>query len=249
MEAVYLLVLFFVGVIASVINVGAGGGSSLTLPVLIFLGLDSVTANGTNRIGVICQNIFAVLGFHQEKMNNFKLSLIYSALTLPGAIAGALLATHMSDLWFQRILGIVMILIVATMFLPQMRDDKIHSAAWRKEKWLMFAALFGIGFYGGFLQVGVGFLIMATLFHLARLPLVVVNVHKVFMVFLFTVPAFVIFLLNLNVNWQLGLTLAAGNGVGGWLAARISVKKGERFIRIILAVAISIMAVKLLTDF
>ena len=109
--------------------------------------------------------------------------------------------------------------------------------------------MFGIGFYGGFIQVGVGFLIMAALFHLLRLDLVFVNMHKVFIVFIYTLPALGIFIWSENVDWKWGLSLAAGNSCGAWWAAQLAVKKGDRIIRWILLIALFIMALKLLNLF
>ena len=236
--------LWGVGSVAGLINIGAGGGSSLTLPTLIFLGLDSAMANGTNRIALIIQNIFAITGFHQEKQNEFKLSFKYALFTLPGAILGALLSVRLSDVLFQRILAVIMLLIVLTLFLPKTVERK--TAILGKKPCIVYLALFGAGFYGGFIQVGVGFILMAILFHLAGLTLIKVNVHKVFIILIYTIPALAIFVLTDNVHWKYGLILAAGNGIGGWISARVSVKKGESYIRVILAIAIAIMAYKLI---
>jgi hypothetical protein len=107
-------------------------------------------------------------------------------------------------------------------------------------------ALLGIGFYGGFIQVGIGFIIMAALKYLMKLNLVLVNMHKVFIVLIYTIPALIVFIATENVNWFLGLSLAAGNAIGGWWGAKMSVKRGEEFIKGILIVAILIMALKLL---
>ena len=244
MELQSFLLLLGVGVIAGLLNIGAGGGSSLTLPTLIFLGLDSAMANGTNRIALIIQNIFAITGFQQEKQNEFKQSFKYALFTLPGAIAGAFLAVRLSDVWFQRILAVVMVLIVLTLFLPKTKDRLMAIEG--KKSWMVYLALLGAGFYGGFIQVGVGFILMAILFHLAGLTLVKVNVHKVFIILLYTIPALAIFIYTDNVNWRYGLILAVGNGIGGWISARVSVKKGESYIRIILGIAIVIMAYKLI---
>ncbi|MEE9175295.1 MAG: sulfite exporter TauE/SafE family protein, partial [Thermodesulfobacteriota bacterium] len=108
-EYLDFLILFGVGIAAGVINVMAGGGSSLTLPALIFLGLDSAAANGTNRVGILIQSLFATLSFRKEKISGLGLSLRLAALTIPGAILGALIAVRISDKWFEIILGIIMI--------------------------------------------------------------------------------------------------------------------------------------------
>ena len=242
MNYLHLLLLFAVGATAGFINVNAGGGSSLTLPTLIFMGLDSATANGTNRIALILQNIFAVASFRKNKIHQFSTSILLAVFTLPGAVIGAVLATKVSHGFFQRILGGVLIFIVLSMFFSRNYKDQIQT---RSKSRFTYPAMFAIGFYGGFLQVGVGFLLMAALYHLLRVNLILVNMHKVFIILIYTIPALAIFALSGNVDWMLGLVLAAGNSLGGWWGVHAAVKGGERVIRIVLAVAIIIMAGKL----
>jgi len=240
--------LFLVGAVSGVINVMAGGGSSLTLPPLIFLGLNSAIANGTNRLAIVIQSVAAVSSFKNEKYFQFEKSLRLSLLTLPGAIIGALVAIKVSDALFQKILAFVMIGIIISMMVPKSKnvyaDDhekKITAGA--------HIAMFFIGFYGGFIQVGVGFLLMAALHYFMKLNLVYVNMHKVFIVFVFTFPALLVFIFTGNVNWLYGFALGAGNALGAWWAAKLAIKKGEGVIKVILFVAILIMAFKLLNIF
>lgn len=241
------VLLFVVAFISGFINVGAGGGSSLTLPMLIFLGLESSVANGTNRIGVIMQNIAAVYSFKRSNYSQFKLSLKLSLLTLPGTIVGALLAVKLNDQLFEKILGIVMIGIIISMFLPKAKNTTDSQNT--KITWPIYLSMIGIGFYGGFLQVGVGFMLMAVLQHLMKMNLIYVNMHKVFIVLVFTLPALLIFFFTGNVNWFWGIILGLGNATGGWWSAKLSVKKGEKLIKIVLVIAIFIMALKLLDVF
>lgn len=243
MNFFHLFILFGVGIIAGFINVNAGGGSSLTLPTLLFIGLDGAIANGTNRIAIIFQNIFAVASFHKKKVHQFGTSLKLSLFTLPGAVIGAAVATRVSHVLFQRILGIALIFIVFSMFFS--RPSGENNSIRKDKSWFIYPALVAIGFYGGFLQVGVGFLFMAALYHLLRLDLILVNMHKVFIILIYTLPALLIFTITGNTNWKYGLILAAGNALGGWWGAHVAVKGGEKIIRIVLAIAITIMAVKL----
>jgi len=243
-----LVLLFGVGSIAGVLNVMAGGGSTITLPVLIFLGLEPTLANGTNRLGIIAQTLSAVVSFRQEKYHDFKLSLKLTAFTLPGAVAGAIIATRISNELFQKILAYVLICVTASLLLRKANKNKA-SEQQGKPSWWIYPVMLGIGFYGGFMQVGVGFLFMASLFYLMKLDLIRVNMHKVFIIFVYTIPAFLIFVFTGKVEWKYGLILALGMGLGGWWAAKISVKKGEKFIRIILIAAILLMALKLLNLF
>mgnify|MGYP005838708271 FL=1 len=246
-DIISVLILFFVGTIAAFINVNAGGGSSLTLPALIFLGLDASVANGTNRIAIIFQNVSAVYSFKKEKYYELKNSLILSLLSLPGALAGAIFAIKISNEAFEKVLGIIMIVLIITMIIPQKREKKITNDF--KLDWKLFLSMIAIGFYGGFIQVGVGFMIMALLHNVLKLDLIRVNMHKVFIVFVFTIPALLVFILTNNVNWFYGLSLSAGNTFGGWWGAKLSVKKGEKLIKAVLIVSIFIMALKLLNIF
>jgi len=248
MNIEHIALLFAVGTAAGFINVNAGGGSSISVPVLIFMGLDAAVANGTNRIAILIQNISAVASFHKKRFHDYQTSLKFSLFTLPGAIIGAIAATRVSNILFQRILGIVLIFIVISMFFSRSYKDG-DAAQKAVPNWLIYPALFAIGFYGGFLQVGVGFLFMAALYHLLSISLVKVNMHKVFIILIYTIPALLIFILTGNVLWEYGLILAAGTAFGGWWGAQVSVKGGEKVIRIVLAVAIIIMAFKLFGSF
>jgi uncharacterized membrane protein YfcA len=242
-----LALLITVGIIAGFLNVTAGGGSTLTLPTLIFLGLDTTIANGTNRIAILLQNISAVQSFKQEKLFDLKTSLILSLFTFPGAIAGALIAVNLNDDLFQTILGIVMIGIIISMIIPKKKS--VGNDSNPKPRLIKYISMLFIGFYGGFIQVGVGFLLMASLQWIMRLNLVMVNMYKVFIVLVYTIPALAIFIYTDNVHWLFGIFLAIGNALGGWWGAKIQVKKGEGVIKIVLVVAIFIMALKLLKVF
>lgn len=242
------LILFFVGIFAGFINVNAGGGSTLSLPILIFLGLDASIANGTNRVAILLQNFSAVASFKKAEFSQFKISLKLGLLTLPGAIIGAYFASKINNDLFEIILGIIIVLIIVSMIIPNRKIDSL-AATNKNPSVLAYISMFGIGFYGGFIQVGVGFLLMAALHHLMRLSLVYVNMHKVFIVFVYTIPVLLIFIISDNVNWVFGLILASGNMIGAWWGVKFSVKGGEKYIKIVLVIATGIMSAKLLGAF
>jgi uncharacterized protein len=246
-QIAFTLLLFAVGVLAGILNVMAGGGSAITLPILIFLGLDSPLANGTNRLAVFVQCIASVVSFRREKYSDFKTSLKLAACALPGALAGALLAVRMDGVLFQKILGIFILLIVATVFIPL--PGAAAQERVRRHGWLIYPVMLGIGFIGGLHQVGIGFFMIAALRHLLGLDLVRINMHKAAVFFIYSVPAMIVFGATGNIDWTLGLILAAGNALGGWWAAKVSVRRGEKVIRIVLVIAMIIMAGKLLISF
>jgi uncharacterized membrane protein YfcA len=240
-------VLFLAGIVAGFLNVIAGGGSTLTLPLLIFMGQSSALANGTNRVAILIQNVAAVASFRRLDVHEFKRSLAYTLWALPGAVTGAIVGVTVSNEAFQTILGIVMIATVSSLFIPS--PPAAVPQAQRKHSWLIYPVMLFIGFYGGFVQVSVGFLFMVALYHIEKLNLVYVNMHKVTIVLMYMVPALAIYAWTGNVDWILGIVLGVGSAIGGWWAAHASVKRGEKFIRAVLSIAIILMAAKLLNLF
>lgn len=248
-EITNILILFAVGVLSAFLNVMAGGGSALALPALIFLGLDSSVANGTNRVAILIQNISAVSSFRKKEVHAFKQSMQFTLWALPGAVAGSFIGVAIDDVWFQRILGVVMIGTVFTILLPKSESASVSESSMKKRERWIYPMMFGIGIYGGFIQISVGFLFMAALYHVVKMNLVYVNMHKVTIVMMYMVPSILVYALTGNVDWILGLILGAGSAVGGWWAAHASVKGGEKLIRYVLVVAILIMALKLFEVF
>ncbi len=245
-----LALLFFTGVLAGVINVMAGGGSSIVLPVLIFLGIDPTVANGTNRVAILFQNFFAILSFRKEGIADIRTGIKLAIFTLPGVLLGAFAAVRVGDELFQKILAVVLIFVCASFFLNVGSFGNLLGGREGKSKrWVLYPALVLIGFYGGFIQVGVGLFIMAALYHLMGASLAKVNVHKVVVVLFYTIPVILIFFLSGNISWFIGVCLAAGNSVGGWFGATFSVRGGEKYIRVVLVVAVGLMALKLLGIF
>lgn len=242
-EPITWLILFLVGCFAGGINVMAGGGSTLSLPALIMLGVDPGVANGTNRIAICIQNISATTSFARDRQVEWRQGLQFAAWALPGAIVGSLVAAQISDRSTLRIIGILLILVVLSMAVP--RGSKLSADEAVTSRW-MGPALLGIGFYGGFIQMGVGFLIMAAFYHLLRFDLVRTTVHKVVVILIYTAPTLLVFALSGKVDWGLGLILAAGNASGAFLAARLAVRRGEKIIRLVLMVAITLMAISML---
>jgi uncharacterized membrane protein YfcA len=244
LEPLTAVLLFFAGIAVGFINVMAGGGSAVSLPLLIFLGYDAAVANGTNRVAILVEAVAGVASFKKNRHSHFTESLKLSVLTIPGAILGAIYAVRIDDQLFRQILGVVMILIVVSLMLPRPHESAIEKFS-RSRKLLVYPAMFVIGFYGGFIQAGVGFLLMAALLHLLGESLVRVNMHKTFIVAIFTVPALAIFVLTGNVDWIAALILSLGAGLGGWWAAHVAVRKGDRVIRMVLAVSLILLAIKL----
>jgi uncharacterized membrane protein YfcA len=250
MEPWQLITLTALGLVAGALNVVAGGGSLLTLPAMIMMGMPGPIANGTNRVAIFAQNVTAVGGFRKKGFSDFRLSLSLSLCALPGSIAGAYLGTLVRGPVFNRILALIMLGVMAQMIWKEHSHRRRAVAATASDApprlLIGHVCMVGIGFYGGFIQAGVGFMLMAVLNNVLKLDLVRVNMHKVFIVGTYTAAALAVFVHAGKVLWLPGLALALGNSVGGWIGSHLSVAKGEGFIRRVLYLALAAMAIRLL---
>lgn len=233
------------GIFAGFINVVAGGGSLITLPLMIFLGLPPVVANGTNRIGIIAQNIVAVSNFSRKGVFIYPFSLYAGGIAIAGSIIGSLLALEMDDQLFNRILSIVMVATGAAILLNHKKITANNAEPVVKNQATSLFLFFFIGIYGGFIHVGIGFLMILILSRINDLTLKYANSIKVFVALLFSISSIIVFILNDAINWKVGLVLAIGTSVGGYLGSHFTMKKSERWIKLILLLAIGVMAVKL----
>jgi len=236
-----------VGIIGGFVNVMAGGGSLITVPVMVFMGLPGPVANGTNRIAILAQNLAAIVAFARRGFSDFRLSLTLAACAIPGAVAGALVGSQLEGVWFNRALALIMVGVMLVMHFDkgateQSEDHQPTPGQLFNGHLLMVVA----GFWGGFIQLGVGFILMPILNRDMGLDLVRTNMHKVFIIAVYTVVALGIFASQVEIMWMVGLALAVGNSIGGYLGAHFTVSKGERLIRLVLNLVLAAFIIKLL---
>jgi len=249
LDAWKLILLFAVGLASGFVNVLAGGGSFLTLPVLIFLGLPPGVANGTNRIGILIQNVGAIWSFRRRGFFPVGLSAALSIPAVLGAIIGAKVAVAMGDEGFRRSLALVMLgVTLLTLWNPVGRDEKMLGGSLQPTpgQWAFLTfAFFGVGLYGGFVQAGVGFFVIAAL-AVTGLDLIRINAIKLIVILILTFPALAVFLVESRVDWALGALLGAGNFLGAQVSTRLAVQKGHAWIRHVVTVTVVLMALRLL---
>lgn len=238
------LLLFSVGLFAGTINILAGGGSFLTLPMLIFFGLPPIIANATNRVAVLLQNAVGVWGFHRHGVLDWRSVAWAAGPATLGSVIGAWAALRVGDQAFQRILAFLMIAVTLWSLWNPLKGRTAGESRRLRAGWLA-AGFFVVGIYGGFVQAGVGFLILAAT-TLAGLDLVRGNAVKVLSVFVFTAMSLTIFAWQGKVDWTLGLALGSGNTVGGFLGVRFAILKGHDWLRRFVTACVVIFALKLL---
>jgi uncharacterized membrane protein YfcA len=241
-----ILILIGAGLFAGFVNTMAGGGSLLTLPLLIFLGLPPATANGTNRIAIIVSASSATLGFRSKNISSFPLSIYLGIAAFFGALIGSRIAVEIDGLLFNKILAIIMIVVVVLMvFKPNYKVDLLQARTAGKTLIWSMVAFFFIGIYGGFINAGIGFIIMLFLNYVNKLDLVRVNATKVTLVLIYTTAALATFILSGHIDLKYGIALAVGNAAGAFFASRYAVKKGEGVIKTVMMIMVVAMSVKL----
>ncbi len=232
-DLLLLMLLALTGLIAGWINTLAGGGSNLTLPALMLLGLPPDVANGTNRVGVILQGVVAVKGFH--KYGRLDTQSIWPILVpnLIGGAIGALIAALLPNVALKPLLlGTILlmsaIILVRPGFIAPPPGTPVKTPGESPGAW---AGLFLAGVYGGFVQAGVGFILLAALAGGLRYDLVRANALKMVCTLCFTAVSLAIFLWFDLVRWLPGLVLAAGTMLGSHLSVKFAISVQQSTIK------------------
>jgi uncharacterized membrane protein YfcA len=238
-----VLLLLAAGMVAGFVNTVAGGGSVVTLPVLVEI-VGASVANGTNRIAILMQSLAGLAGYQRGKAVPWHAVWPLIPPMLLGAVSGAYVATTISSETMRRVFAFVVLLVAVLVFVKPSRwigeaEPRLHQP-WR---WLVFLAA---GFYGGFVQAGAGFLMLAGLVLGGGLGLVNANAAKVALILLYTPLVLVLFAFADQVDLAVGLTLGVGNMTGAWISAHLAVRKGAGWIRWVLIVAAVAAAIRML---
>lgn len=224
-SALSIVVLVGTGFVAGIINTLAGGGTNLTLPALIVMGIPAEFANATNRVGVLLQSVVALLGFRRHgRLPTEDVGPILVP-TLVGGVFGAFAAAYapsglLKPLLLGAMLGMTIIMLVKPEVVAPPPGTVPHRVRDRKSSWFW---LWLAGFYGGFVQAGVGFILITALAGSLRYDLVRTNALKMVCVSAFTAMALAVFIVQGLVLWLPGLILAAGTMAGANTAVRFAI--------------------------
>ena len=233
------------GLVAGVINTLAGGGSLLTVPLLVFMGLPATTANGTNRIGVLFQNLVSTMRFRKEGFDGLQGAMPIFVPIIVGSLLGATIASRMSAEIFKQVFGVAMVALLIPILRTSRRPDP-EKVLEPRSKFVNLIIFFGIGLYGGAIQAGVGLFLIAALAR-SGLDLVRANAIKVLVIGALTLVAVPVFIAHGQVDWTFASALVVGFALGGELGARAAIKGGERLIRPVLVVSVLVMAGRMLS--
>jgi len=240
-----LLMLALAAVVAGVINAIAGGGSLLLIPLLVGVGLPPTVANGTLRIAVLSQAVVATITFERRGVHELGASLRLLPPVIIGALAGTGLATQLPDTSMRGVFGVLLaVWVVVLLFKP---DRFLTSEGTpRAPSVLVYALAVVVGLYGGFVQAGVGFPLLALIVLGLGRTTVDGNAVKSAVVVAYTTVSLAVFLAAGHVAWREGAAIAVGSAVGGWLGARWQLKSGVGLVRWVLIVTVAASAVAML---
>jgi len=237
------------GILAGVVNTLAGNGSAITLSILTeLIGLPGNLANGTNRVGILAQSFASNWRFHQNgklKLSHHKASIVWIVI---GAFIGIYTATQVSNEGFKEVFKYLMIIMLFVLLIKPKswlqkggNEESIHPA---------LRALVGLplGFYGGFIQMGMGVFLLMIMVLVFKQNIMKANILKVFVVGFYTAFALLIFALNDMVDWKIGGIIAVGQFAGGWFAAEFGSKwrHAEKFSYYLLVTVVSIVCIRLI---
>lgn len=226
------VLLFLGGAAAGFVNAVAGGGSALTIPLLMLIGLDAGVANGTNRVAVAVQAAASAVTFHRREVRPWPTVGRAAVYALPAAVVGALVAVRIPPPALERLFGVVFLALAVVVIARPGWLTPVEDAA--PVRWPGVGGALGlvaVGFYGGLFQAGVGIPMMVLLVGAMRLDLVKANAAKAALVTVYTTLILLVFGSEGQIAWMDGAVLAAGGLVGGVLGASEAVRRGAPFIR------------------
>ncbi len=208
------------GFFAGCINTLAGNGSVITLGFLTeVLGLPGNLANGTNRIGIVVQGLSSIQAFQKSGRLPLRSSWYFLVWGVAGAFVGTFVAIRISPQSFMIVFKYLMLLLLVFMLFNRKPVKNLHVPDFRLPAWIYIPVFFTFGFYGGFIQMGMGIFLLAFMLYYMKYPLLESNALKIVMVSGYTLIALIFFHFAGMVSWKIGLTIAIGQGFGGWLTA------------------------------
>lgn len=224
MSVFVALSLIFSGLLVGFINTLAGGGTIISISFFMMFGLPITVANGTNRIAVLLQTLTSTVTFKSRKILDVKKGIYLGIPTIIGSIAGAFVAVDLNKLIFERAFAVIMLIMLFFMiFKPEKWLKGQENLISKKVSFWQWIIYLLIGFYGGFIHVGVGYFILAALVLSSGYDLVRANAIKVFIVMLYAPFTIIVFIIENQINYEYGLIHSIGNIIGDYIASKYAI--------------------------
>jgi uncharacterized membrane protein YfcA len=239
-DAILHIALAGAGIGAGFINTIAGGGSMLTLPALMLLGLPANLANGTNRLSIISQSVSGAWAFHRSgRLDTSGIARVVVP-TVVGSAIGAAVASQVPEAILKYVLlGTMMTMALVLAVHPRaVTAPEGSEPRFAERRLAAFGGLFVAGLYAGFVQAGVGFVLLSVLGGIIGYDVVRANALKLVCTLIFGIVATGVFVAADQVVWDFGLLLAGYTVIGSQLGVRFALKVRQDVIRWIIFVAV-----------
>ncbi|WP_417592094.1 sulfite exporter TauE/SafE family protein [Owenweeksia hongkongensis] len=250
MEIWEYILLLLGGLMAGIINTLAGNGSAITLSILIFMGFPADVSNATNRIGALAQTITAVFSLKRTPRTKmlFNDSYWFFIPSIIGSIVGAIIAVEIDPGLLKMIIGGIMLLLLITLVTNPKKWNIATDVSKNRKTWINALLIFLVAIYGGFLQMGIGIMLLSILVLIAKYSLRDANIIKLVLAVTFVMPAFFVFLYTGGMEWIPGITLAVGQSIGAVIGARyiLFLPKANLYVRWLLIVILTVSSIVLL---
>jgi uncharacterized protein len=239
--------LFVLALIAGLVDSIAGGGGLITVPALLWAGLDPVSALATNKAQAVVGSFTATANFVHKGTIDLRRASLSVVCTFVGAAAGALLVQYLGGEVLSRLIPLLLVAFALYfMFSPRVSDIDSHHRIGEAAFALVVGT--GVGFYDGFFGPGTG-----TFFAIAFVALLGYNLrrataHTKLLNFTSNLAALLFFLAGGHVVWTIGLIMGIGQLLGAWAGSHLVLRHGTRLVRPVLVVASVAVSLKLLLD-
>jgi uncharacterized protein len=224
------------GILCGFINTLAGCGGAIALTVLnMFMPIN--IANGTFRIPVLLQNVFAVHEFRKFNIYDKKSSLPIIIPMGIGGVFGAVFGIYIPHDSFKVVIGVIMLLlfILQTKKLLNKKTREVEKIELiNKYIIIKYIAFFIVGFYGGFVQIGIGVVSLVAIETFAKMDLFKANAIKLLGILCFTIPVTVIFMCHGLILFKIGIVMGIGNIIGVKIAIKSASRVNPKYIRLFL---------------
>lgn len=246
MSVFVIISLIISGIFVGFINTLAGGGTIISVSLLMLLGLPAPIANGTNRVAVLVQNIVAVRNFNKNKIIDLKKGFTLAMPTVLGSIVGAQIAVQINENILETAIAISMCFMIFFLVLsPKKFLIGNENLINKKTQIHIYLLYFLIGLYGGFIHIGVGYFLLLALVLINGYDLIKANALKNFLVMLYIPFSLIIYIIKGQVYWEYGLVHSIGNIIGAYVASKYAQNLGTSFVRYLLILIILISVAEL----
>jgi uncharacterized protein len=235
-----LALVFAAALVAGAVNSVAGGGTLLTFPALIWLGLPPISANATSTVALWPGSFGSMWAYRRQLHGTRRWLLWFTMPSIAGGIVGAQLLLHTSAARFDAIVPFLVLGATVLFVLQQPLSRRLARRATEEHAlssslpppsvWVL-AGQFGVAVYGGYFGAGIGILMLATLGAMGLNDIHRMNGIKNWGAMCINATAAITFAFSGIVTWPVAATMAVGGLAGGYGGARLALRAGQKWVR------------------